>query len=86
MANFEEKGHTCYALYIISVAFVIIFCKQLCEIARFTAFKWNKTATFKKLSVRNVVIVYVCVKSSKETLRLYKYGMDLCYTEIQKRL
>jgi len=84
MRTFEEKGHTYYPLYIISVISVIIFCKQLWEIARFTAAKWNKAATFKELIIHNPVIVYVCAKSSKETLLIYDYRMDLCYTEIQK--
>jgi hypothetical protein len=60
MGNFEEKGHTYYPLYIISV---IIFCKQLRKIARFTAVKWNTAATFKKIIIHNPVFVYVCVKS-----------------------
>jgi len=47
MGTFEEKGHTYYPLYVISV---IIFCKQLRKIARFTAAKWNKAATFKNIN------------------------------------
>jgi hypothetical protein len=56
------------------IIFVIIFCKQLRKIARFTVAKWNKAATFKKLIIHNPVIIYVCVKSSKETLLIYDYG------------
>jgi len=48
MGTFEEKGHTCYPLCIISVISVNIFCKQLRKITRFTVAKWNKAATFKK--------------------------------------
>lgn len=86
VGTFEEKGHTCYPLYNVSVISVIIFCKQLRKIARFTAAKWNQAPTFKKFIIHNPVIVYVCVKSSKETLLIYDYRMDLCYTEIQTQL